>query len=462
MTEPKNRRNRLYSALILMTCLAVPRVAIAQDAAALLDEGKKLMAEGKLDEACPKLEESHKVSPNPSALYQVAVCHEKQGKIATAYIEFIDAEAEARKAGNKALQADARAKGGLLESRIPRLTVKVPKEAEAEGLEIRVDGAPLDRGSWNRPAPVNPGKRKVTVSAPGRKPWEKEVYLKLAGKESVTVPALAADGSAPAAAPAAAPGQAGPTAAAAAGSAGGGAAPAAPVEPEVTTHQASRFVVDVGVGPAFVMGWLDRGSVSTITSYDYEFETRDVGGTLVRELAVCNNDICEATYENPTVGVAVGGQAFFGYALTEGLQLGGRLFGGYRFGGGYMLVGGPSGSFKVGPVWAGASVLVGGIGTGAKPTGVKGEIPQEDRQYNRDEAEVDVKLENKTPLPESEVVDTFAVGGAIEVSYPLLDMPSGKWYSGALMVSGWPTFLKGIGIKGFAVSVPVTLTYRFY
>lgn len=449
---------RAAALLALATALAVPRPSLAQDAGALLKEGTALMGEGKLAEACPKLEESQKLSPSAATLLEVASCHEKQGKIATAWQEFIDAEAEARKAGNKRLQTDAKGRSARLELRIPRLTLKVA--AAADGLEVKIDGAPVDRSSFNQPSPIDPGEHKVTASAPGKKPWEGAVKLKQGERKTVTIPKLGDDPTGAAAAPVAggvtppvqgAPAQGG----AAQGPAGPGPAP----EPEVTTHQAGRFIADVGVGPAFLLGYIDAGSLTNIQSYAYEFNTLSPDGQIRPQIQPCNDEVCEGVYDL-SAGIVLGGQAFFGYAVQEELHLGARVLGGYRLGGGYMLVGGPSGAIKVGPVWLGLTIVAGGVAQDAPVLSVRGQIPDEALQYNNDQSEIEVDTSKATPLPESEIVGTFAIGGAFEISYPLLDLPSSSWTSGALMVSAWPSVMKGL--QGVVVSVPVTIGYRFY
>ncbi|MCC6552607.1 MAG: hypothetical protein IT372_06220, partial [Polyangiaceae bacterium] len=256
--------------LALAAGLLIPRAGAAQDADALRKEGAKLMGEGKLAEACPKLEESQRLAPSAGTLIDVAACHEKQGKIATAWQEFVDAEGEARKAGNRKIQADARARSAKLELRIPRLTVKIA--AAAEGLEIKIDGVTLDRSSFNQPSPIDPGEHKVVASAPGKKAWEGSVSVKAAERKTISVPALADDPGAAAAAPA--PPAAAPPVKEAPRAPQPAAAPEAPPpEPEVTTHQAERLVIDVGAGPGFLLGVIGEGSLTNIQSYVYDFHT---------------------------------------------------------------------------------------------------------------------------------------------------------------------------------------------
>ncbi|WP_438020097.1 hypothetical protein WMF18_13960 [Sorangium sp. So ce315] len=486
---------RAVGAALALALASSPGVAFAQ-ADALLAEGKQLMKKGKLAEACPKIEESYRLSPRSSTLLALAGCHEKQGKIATAWAEYIDLGAAARKEGNKRLEADAKARGARLEPRLPRLTLKVPRAAAVEGLEVTLDGAPVDSAAFGKARPIDPGEHRVTASAPGRKRWEGKVSIKRGERKAVTVPALARDGSAApepakaaeapakeAAPPAAAvadrgegagKGAAGAGKGAAATGAGKGAAgpeegaagakaaetsadAAAPEEPERTPgaspRHSGKLVVEAGVAGGALIGLIDAGSFGNLSSYSYSYNVPE--GELI---APCNEDVCHAGFD-PAIGPFVGGQAFVGLALSEDLHLGVRALGGYRFGGGYLAVGGPSLAMRFGPVWLGLSGLAGAVGQNAKVTGVKGEIPSElvDLNYGRTEVEVTAR---EGSLPRTALVETFAFGGSVDVSLVLADLPSSSWTSGALLLNVSPTFMKGL--DGFVLVAPASLGYRFY
>src|SRR5687768_15625872 len=60
----------------------------AATAQALFDEGKKLLAQKRFAEACPKFETSQKLDPGGGTLLFVALCHKEVGKVATAWAEF--------------------------------------------------------------------------------------------------------------------------------------------------------------------------------------------------------------------------------------------------------------------------------------------------------------------------------------------------------------------------------------
>ncbi|WP_437692432.1 hypothetical protein [Sorangium sp. So ce176] len=496
------RSSARAAGLALALALAVsPGVAFAQ-AEALLDEGKQLMKKGKLAEACPKIEESYRLSPRSATLLALATCHEKQGKIATAWVEYIDLGAAARKEGNKRLEADAKARGAKLELRLPRLTLNVPRAAAVEGLEVTLDGTPVDGAAWGQARPIDPGQHKVSASAPGRKRWEQTVTIKRGDRKAVTVPALARDASAapeptpaaeapakePPAPVAAAPDRGAAGAGKGAGGAGKGAGgagkgaggagkgadgpEAAAAEPETAAasaeaaaaeepaptpgaspRHAGTFVIEAGAAGGALIGLIDAGSFGNLSSYSYSYNVPE--GELI---APCNDDVCHAGFD-PAIGPFAGGQAFVGLALSEELHLGIRALGGYRFGGGYLAVGGPSLSMRFGRLWLGLSGLAGAVGQNAKVTGVKGEIPSEMVDLNHGRTEVEVTAREGS-LPETALVETLAFGGSVDVSLVLADLPSSSWTSGALLLTVSPTFMKGL--DGFVLVAPASLGYRFY
>lgn len=161
-------------------------VATAQ---ALFDEGKRLMEAGKLDEGCPKLVESQRLDPAGGTLLAIALCHEAQGKTATAWAEFGVALGEARKDRRTDREAAALQHIKTLE---PKLTkVRIVVTAKVEGLEIRRDGGRVGEAQWTTPLPVDPGDHPFEARAPGKVTWSKVVPVKGDGAiVDVTIPAL--------------------------------------------------------------------------------------------------------------------------------------------------------------------------------------------------------------------------------------------------------------------------------
>src|SRR3954465_11558737 len=107
-----------------------------QLAQALFDDARRLMEKKRYAEACPKLAESERLDPGGGTLLNLALCHEKEGKLATAQWEYNDALSLAIRDNRKDRQDIARAHLHLLQDRIPRLTVAVVPPADVAGLEV--------------------------------------------------------------------------------------------------------------------------------------------------------------------------------------------------------------------------------------------------------------------------------------------------------------------------------------
>src|SRR4051812_8772615 len=104
---------RLWTAPVAALVLSLTARARAEPsssafAEALFREGKHLLSAGKLDEACPKLEESQRLDPKPGTLINLAYCHERQGRAATAWGEYAEGGPLAARAKNKAMESFAR------------------------------------------------------------------------------------------------------------------------------------------------------------------------------------------------------------------------------------------------------------------------------------------------------------------------------------------------------------------
>lgn len=190
--------HRFIIAATLTLALASPTLVRAESssdkalAQSLFDAAKKLMKEGKYAEACPKLAESHRLDPAGGTLLNLAVCHEKEGRIATAWAEFNDALSQAKKEGRADREGFAREHIGAIEPRLSRLVVNVaPAAASTNGLTVKIDGVAIGKAAWGMAMPVDPGKHAIEASAPGKKPRVSTVEVGAeADKKSIDVAAL--------------------------------------------------------------------------------------------------------------------------------------------------------------------------------------------------------------------------------------------------------------------------------
>jgi len=138
----------------------------AAGAEALFNEGKSLMEAGRVAAACPKFEESMRLDPGVGALLNLAACREKEGKIATAWGHYRDAEAQLKRESDVRRAAFANERATALEPRLPMLIVTV--ESPPEGLVVARDGIKLSAASLGSRLPIDPGDHKLVAEAPGR------------------------------------------------------------------------------------------------------------------------------------------------------------------------------------------------------------------------------------------------------------------------------------------------------
>jgi tetratricopeptide (TPR) repeat protein len=168
-----------------------PRPLRADSATAevLFREAKRLLNEGKLDEACPKFAESQRQESSPGTQLNLALCYEKQGKLATAWAEFLKASHLAGERGQKGRSNEAKQRAAAIESKLAYLTVRVVQPPP--GLVVKRNGEALEATQFGLRLPADPGEYAITAEASGYKPFRTAVQLKPTGGDvSVEVPAL--------------------------------------------------------------------------------------------------------------------------------------------------------------------------------------------------------------------------------------------------------------------------------
>ncbi|HVY39358.1 MAG TPA: hypothetical protein VHM31_15545, partial [Polyangia bacterium] len=176
-----------------------PRPAAAEDpvavAEALFQEGRLLLESGDAHEACPKLAESLRLDRATGTLLALAMCHEVDGHLASAWAEYLEVIARAKREGRPDREEAARQYARALEPRLSTLDIAVPAAvARIPGLVVQRDGVTLEAAAWSTAAPSDPGPHLVTATAPGRQPFSATVVVGAAADhQTVTVPLLAPD-----------------------------------------------------------------------------------------------------------------------------------------------------------------------------------------------------------------------------------------------------------------------------
>lgn len=185
-----------WIAVFLFALALWPKLARAQAtdrvlAEALFREGRELMEQDKLSEACGKFGESYKLDRALGTLINLALCHEKEGKVATAWAEFTEAASEAT-AEKDDREAFARKHIATLQAELPRFRITVdPAAASLGDLEIKIDGHSTGKAAWSTALPIDPGVHELEANATGKVPFKAKVTIpKGAGVTEQKVPAL--------------------------------------------------------------------------------------------------------------------------------------------------------------------------------------------------------------------------------------------------------------------------------
>jgi hypothetical protein len=169
----------------------------------LFREGKALMEAKNYAAACPKLGESYRQDPATGTLLALAMCQEREGKLASAWATYHAVVGRAEREGRRDRAEAAERRAKALEPRLSYLTVDVPQDVAAvRGLVVERDGVPLPQAAWGSAMPTDPGSHVVEVSADERVPFRQTVEIAAeAAREVVRIPMLEpAPGSGPEAA----------------------------------------------------------------------------------------------------------------------------------------------------------------------------------------------------------------------------------------------------------------------
>lgn len=158
--------------------------ATAQPAAdAAFDRGREMLKVGNYAEACDAFDESQRLRPRPDTQFNIALCSEQLGKLATALALHRELAHTLDSPTRRAKSAELAAQ---LEPRVPRLQILVGEARKRTrrpppDLAVRVNGELVT--SYDD-LPIDLGTNQVTAIAPGFRDWSGQVS---AAEEAKTV-----------------------------------------------------------------------------------------------------------------------------------------------------------------------------------------------------------------------------------------------------------------------------------
>jgi hypothetical protein len=180
----------------VLLCSVLTRAAFADNgdlrkADQLFRSGKQQLAEEDYAHACPLLAESFRLDPATGTLLALAICHERQGKLGSAFREYTEVIARCKAEARPDREQAARERASSLEARLSTLTIKTSNVGELDDLEVRINGARIERARLDKALAVDGGTQTIEASAQGKKPWRTEVRVaKSTDSKIVTIPPL--------------------------------------------------------------------------------------------------------------------------------------------------------------------------------------------------------------------------------------------------------------------------------
>lgn len=142
----------------------------SSEAETLFRKGHDLMAKAMFREACEAFTASDRLEPGLGTKLSLADCNERDGKLMTAWLLFLEVERLARQAKRKDREDLARSRATALTLRIPKAIITF-EEPTATNVEVELDGLPVGASMYGRPVPVDPGKHVLTARAAGFHDW---------------------------------------------------------------------------------------------------------------------------------------------------------------------------------------------------------------------------------------------------------------------------------------------------
>lgn len=164
---------------------AAPSAADVAVAQRTFDEARALFVAGNATEACVRFAQSQRLDPKLGTLLNLAICHEKIGRVASAWSEFHDARSIATAQGLKDRVQFADDHLAALAPRLAYVRVRMTAESKPK---VRLDGEVVDPAALDADIPVDPGAHLVEATWTDGKTWKASVRASTSNKEVVTLP----------------------------------------------------------------------------------------------------------------------------------------------------------------------------------------------------------------------------------------------------------------------------------
>jgi hypothetical protein len=156
----------LATSLAALPASAQPRPPAARGGGAVdhFKEAVALFERNEISAACRRFEQSYAEDAAPGTLYNMAVCHEREGKLVEAYSEYDDLASRAEAAVRADKAAAIRARADAILPRLARVDLIHRADAVSGVIGLSVDGRVLLADAWRKPVFVAPGRHVIAIT----------------------------------------------------------------------------------------------------------------------------------------------------------------------------------------------------------------------------------------------------------------------------------------------------------
>ncbi len=149
----------------------------------LYERATSEMDQNNLTVACPMLEEVAALVPEALGVKMtLGECYEAQGKLASAWSQYMLVLEPARRQGQVDRADKAARKMGALADHLATLKIRASEQVrKLPGLFITDNGLPIVQPRWDVQRPVDLGIHKIRAWAPGHKVWTQEINIQAEG-----------------------------------------------------------------------------------------------------------------------------------------------------------------------------------------------------------------------------------------------------------------------------------------
>ena len=192
---------RLTSTILALaaTLAAAPPLARAEPSTSeraiaehLFDRARAQLDVNEVSAACETFAESQRLDPGTGTALNLAACHQQEGKLASAWVEFREAVTALHRENRPDRLRFALDHLAEIQPRLAFVTLLVPESPRGHAPAVRLDGRELGPAAWSVPIPVDAGWHEAVAQSTGAGLWRATIKIRDGEHRVLSIPAQVA------------------------------------------------------------------------------------------------------------------------------------------------------------------------------------------------------------------------------------------------------------------------------